>query len=110
MADSLTKTICQKTPDKTAEYFAAVWALHAISKVERFAVRADSAFFILFFLQPHILIVFLLVAPFDSWSAAAMTERSGWRGRNRCTPFRNRWSSGKSRLVWLFWDFQFLSV
>lgn len=28
------QTICQKTPDKTAEYFAAVWALHAISKVE----------------------------------------------------------------------------
>lgn len=29
-----TQTICQKTPDKTAEYFAAVWALYAISKVE----------------------------------------------------------------------------
>ncbi|KAK0132695.1 Rho guanine nucleotide exchange factor 16 [Merluccius polli] len=29
----LLDTICQKTPDKTAEYFAAVWALHAISKV-----------------------------------------------------------------------------
>lgn len=28
------QTICQKTPDKTAEYFAAVWALHAISKVQ----------------------------------------------------------------------------
>lgn len=28
------QTICQKTPDDTAEYFAAVWALHAISKVE----------------------------------------------------------------------------
>nr|XP_061803427.1 rho guanine nucleotide exchange factor 16-like [Nerophis lumbriciformis] len=29
----LLDTICQKTPDKTAEYFAAVWALHAISKL-----------------------------------------------------------------------------
>lgn len=29
-----TQTICQKTPDKTAEYFAAVWSLHGISKVE----------------------------------------------------------------------------
>lgn len=28
------QTICQKTKDKTAEYFAAVWALHAMSKVE----------------------------------------------------------------------------
>lgn len=28
------QTICQKTPDTTAEYFAAVWALHAMSKVE----------------------------------------------------------------------------
>lgn len=27
------QTICQKTPDKTAEYFAAVWALNAIGKV-----------------------------------------------------------------------------
>ncbi|XP_040904348.1 rho guanine nucleotide exchange factor 16 isoform X2 [Toxotes jaculatrix] len=29
----LLDTICQKTPDKTAEYFAAVWALSAISKL-----------------------------------------------------------------------------
>ncbi|KAF7668633.1 hypothetical protein LDENG_00296280 [Lucifuga dentata] len=29
----LLDTICQKTPDKTAEYFAAVWAFHAISKL-----------------------------------------------------------------------------
>uniref|UniRef100_A0A4W6G5I6 Rho guanine nucleotide exchange factor (GEF) 16 n=1 Tax=Lates calcarifer TaxID=8187 RepID=A0A4W6G5I6_LATCA len=29
----LLDTICQKTPDRTAEYFAAVWALHAISKL-----------------------------------------------------------------------------
>ncbi|KAG7276346.1 hypothetical protein CRUP_032401 [Coryphaenoides rupestris] len=29
----LLDTISQKTPDKTAEYFAAVWALHAISKL-----------------------------------------------------------------------------
>ncbi|XP_042347331.1 rho guanine nucleotide exchange factor 16 [Plectropomus leopardus] len=29
----LLDTICQKTPDKTAEYFAAVWALNAISKL-----------------------------------------------------------------------------
>ncbi|XP_034551248.1 rho guanine nucleotide exchange factor 16 [Notolabrus celidotus] len=29
----LLDTICQKTPDKTAEYFAAVWSLHAISKL-----------------------------------------------------------------------------
>uniref|UniRef100_UPI0037E8CCB9 rho guanine nucleotide exchange factor 16 n=1 Tax=Semicossyphus pulcher TaxID=241346 RepID=UPI0037E8CCB9 len=29
----LLDTICQKTPDKTAEYFAAVWALHSISKL-----------------------------------------------------------------------------
>ncbi|XP_062247320.1 rho guanine nucleotide exchange factor 16 [Platichthys flesus] len=29
----LQDTICQKTPDKTAEYFAAVWSLHAISKL-----------------------------------------------------------------------------
>ncbi|XP_047440311.1 rho guanine nucleotide exchange factor 16 [Mugil cephalus] len=29
----LLDTICQKTPDKTAEYFAAVWALAAISKL-----------------------------------------------------------------------------
>lgn len=29
----LLDTICQKTPDKTAEYFAAVWALYAISKL-----------------------------------------------------------------------------
>ncbi|XP_056128991.1 rho guanine nucleotide exchange factor 16 [Lampris incognitus] len=29
----LLDTICQKTPNKTAEYFAAVWALHAISKL-----------------------------------------------------------------------------
>ncbi|XP_046897009.1 rho guanine nucleotide exchange factor 16 [Hypomesus transpacificus] len=29
----LLDTICQKTPDKTAEYFAAVWALKAISKL-----------------------------------------------------------------------------
>nr|XP_020473207.1 rho guanine nucleotide exchange factor 16 [Monopterus albus]XP_020473216.1 rho guanine nucleotide exchange factor 16 [Monopterus albus]XP_020473223.1 rho guanine nucleotide exchange factor 16 [Monopterus albus]XP_020473232.1 rho guanine nucleotide exchange factor 16 [Monopterus albus]XP_020473239.1 rho guanine nucleotide exchange factor 16 [Monopterus albus] len=29
----LLDTICQKTPDKTKEYFAAVWALHAISKL-----------------------------------------------------------------------------
>ncbi|XP_051915169.1 rho guanine nucleotide exchange factor 16 [Hippocampus zosterae] len=29
----LLDTICQKTPDKTAEYFAAIWALHAISKL-----------------------------------------------------------------------------
>ncbi|XP_054642363.1 rho guanine nucleotide exchange factor 16 [Dunckerocampus dactyliophorus] len=29
----LLDTICQKTPDKTAEYFSAVWALHAISKL-----------------------------------------------------------------------------
>ncbi|XP_070695515.1 rho guanine nucleotide exchange factor 16 [Pempheris klunzingeri] len=29
----LLDTICQKTPDDTAEYFAAVWALHAISKL-----------------------------------------------------------------------------
>ncbi|XP_077441494.1 rho guanine nucleotide exchange factor 16 [Vanacampus margaritifer] len=29
----LLDTICQKTPDKSAEYFAAVWALHAISKL-----------------------------------------------------------------------------
>ncbi|XP_029011829.1 rho guanine nucleotide exchange factor 16 [Betta splendens] len=29
----LLDTICQKTPDKTAEYFAAVWALHAMSKL-----------------------------------------------------------------------------
>ncbi|XP_037096351.1 rho guanine nucleotide exchange factor 16 [Syngnathus acus] len=29
----LMDTICQKTPDKSAEYFAAVWALHAISKL-----------------------------------------------------------------------------
>ncbi|XP_061831569.1 rho guanine nucleotide exchange factor 16 [Nerophis lumbriciformis] len=29
----LLDTICQKTPDKAAEYFAAVWALHAISKL-----------------------------------------------------------------------------
>ena len=32
---SVLQTICQKTPDKTAEYFAAVWSLHAISKVQR---------------------------------------------------------------------------
>lgn len=36
-ADKLTffcpQTICQKTPENTAEYFAAVWALHAMSKV-----------------------------------------------------------------------------
>uniref|UniRef100_A0A7N8Y8Y9 Rho guanine nucleotide exchange factor (GEF) 16 n=1 Tax=Mastacembelus armatus TaxID=205130 RepID=A0A7N8Y8Y9_9TELE len=29
----LLDTICQKTPDKTAEYFAAVWALNAMSKL-----------------------------------------------------------------------------
>lgn len=29
----LLDTICQKTADKTAEYFAAVWALHAMSKL-----------------------------------------------------------------------------
>nr|XP_046252275.1 rho guanine nucleotide exchange factor 16 isoform X2 [Scatophagus argus] len=29
----LLDTICQKTPDRTAEYFAAVWALNAISKL-----------------------------------------------------------------------------
>lgn len=29
----LLDTICQKTPDTTAEYFAAVWALNAISKL-----------------------------------------------------------------------------
>ncbi|XP_068453141.1 rho guanine nucleotide exchange factor 16 [Clinocottus analis] len=29
----LLDTISQKTPDKTAEYFAAVWSLHAISKL-----------------------------------------------------------------------------
>ncbi|CAK6951187.1 rho guanine nucleotide exchange factor 16 [Scomber scombrus] len=29
----LLDTICQKTLDKTAEYFAAVWSLHAISKL-----------------------------------------------------------------------------
>ncbi|XP_072305015.1 rho guanine nucleotide exchange factor 16 [Eucyclogobius newberryi] len=29
----LLDTICQKTPDKTAEYFAAVWAFHAMSKL-----------------------------------------------------------------------------
>ncbi|XP_077370679.1 rho guanine nucleotide exchange factor 16 [Festucalex cinctus] len=29
----LLDTICQKTADKSAEYFAAVWALHAISKL-----------------------------------------------------------------------------
>lgn len=29
----LPQTICQKTPDKTAEYFAALWAFHAMSKV-----------------------------------------------------------------------------
>ncbi|KAM7412208.1 hypothetical protein PAMA_021929 [Pampus argenteus] len=29
----LLDTICQKTPDRTKEYFAAVWALHAISKL-----------------------------------------------------------------------------
>uniref|UniRef100_A0A3B4B170 DH domain-containing protein n=1 Tax=Periophthalmus magnuspinnatus TaxID=409849 RepID=A0A3B4B170_9GOBI len=28
----LLDTICQKTPDKTAEYFAALWAFHAMSK------------------------------------------------------------------------------
>lgn len=32
------QTICQKTKDKTAEYFAAVWALHAMSKVESLIV------------------------------------------------------------------------
>lgn len=29
----LLDTICQKTPDKTAEYFAALWAFHAMSKL-----------------------------------------------------------------------------
>ncbi|XP_011475194.1 rho guanine nucleotide exchange factor 16 [Oryzias latipes] len=29
----LLDTICQKTPENTAEYFAAVWALHAMSKL-----------------------------------------------------------------------------
>lgn len=29
----LLDTICQKTPDKTAEYFAAVWSFHAMSKL-----------------------------------------------------------------------------
>lgn len=29
-----TQTICQKTQDKSAEYFSAVWALHAMSKVD----------------------------------------------------------------------------
>ncbi|KAM7412217.1 hypothetical protein PAMA_021931 [Pampus argenteus] len=29
----LLDTICQKTPNRTKEYFAAVWALHAISKL-----------------------------------------------------------------------------
>uniref|UniRef100_A0A8C6UA89 Rho guanine nucleotide exchange factor (GEF) 16 n=1 Tax=Neogobius melanostomus TaxID=47308 RepID=A0A8C6UA89_9GOBI len=29
----LLDTICQKTPDKTAEYFAAIWSFHAMSKL-----------------------------------------------------------------------------
>lgn len=32
-----------------------------------------------------------------SWWIAATTEQGEWRGRNRCTPFRNRWSLARSR-------------
>lgn len=86
------QTICQKTKDKTAEYFAAVWALHAISKVggtstvaHVYRQRAEQSSGV------------TVGCCFHSWSTAATMGRGGWSGRSRCTPSRNRWSLAKSR-------------
>uniref|UniRef100_A0A3B4B3A5 DH domain-containing protein n=1 Tax=Periophthalmus magnuspinnatus TaxID=409849 RepID=A0A3B4B3A5_9GOBI len=85
----LLDTICQKTPDKTAEYFAALWAFHAMSKV-----RTHKPITYYLRVYDHVII---LKCHADSWSQAATSGRGRWSAQSRCTQYRNKWTLGRLR-------------